>query len=113
MESNNKSLDEKKQAELRKMTLKIIERYELYNYSFAYKIAETAYNNGIHLDKFTKEYYKDPFNLDEIIYYLIQKELKSQKIVAFSPRDASQSIPTDSSAKIIPITTKHSSRHKR
>lgn len=112
MEPNNK-LEEKRQAELKKITLKIIERYEVYDYPLAYKIAEAAYNDGIHLDKFKKEYYKDPFNLDEIIYYLIKKETTNQKIVPFQPKEEGISTIKEQPAEIIPITLKISSRIKR
>lgn len=103
-EDNNPLLAE----ELKKITLKIIERYEIYNYPFAYKIAKSAYQNGIRLKMFKKEYYQYPFQLDEIIYYLIKKELKNTKLIPFInsnlTKKSKESGDFSKSAIIIPLS---------
>lgn len=69
--------------EIRLMTAKIISRYEIYDVNLARILAFELYKNGIGLDKFNLKYYNPPFDLDEIVNYVMSKILKGKKILKF------------------------------
>lgn len=102
MEKKQEKVDLKKREEIQKITGIIIEKYQIDNYHLAYKVAKSAYENGIHLDKFQPKYYKEPFDLNEIIYYLIRKE-KIITIPRKNNQTTTENLPTP--ATTIPFST--------
>ena len=66
--------------ELLKIKRKLIDRYQIYDKYLLEELASTLKENGIGLDKFNDNYYSKPFDLDEIIYYLIDKIIKKNQL---------------------------------
>ena len=79
----NMTTEQKKETQILKMTIKIMERYKVLNANLATKVAIQLFDYNIHLDKFQDKYYKGSFNLDEIVIYLIKKQIRKEKTVIF------------------------------
>lgn len=81
-----------KENQILKMTIKIMERYNVLNSKLATSVATSLYENGIGLDKFHEKYYsvKTPFYLDEIVLYLLKKQIKKEKTINYQEYLASK-----------------------
>lgn len=102
MKSNSEEpFIEYQQLEIKKISIAIAQKYQLYDKKFIYKIAEELYKNGIHSHQCTEEYYQVPFNLDEIIRYIIQKRSRETKIKQINL--SSTSLKKNNTKKIDPI----------
>lgn len=85
MKQKNNQSDPIKENQILKMTIKIMERYSVLNSSLATKVAISLYENGIYLDKFQEKYYssKTSFYLDEIVVYLLKKQIIEEKTIDY------------------------------
>ena len=74
-----------KEAQILKMAIKIMERYEVLSFTLAISVATSLYENGIYLDKFQEKYYSadTAFYLDEIVLHLLKKQLTDSKIIKY------------------------------
>lgn len=107
-----------KEQEIKIMTLKIIERYNIIDYKLAKSIAISLYENGIQLDKFTPKYYKGKFDLDEIVMFFLNKNQIKEKIIAFKIPDSYQKdnhtkLDNPKKGEIIPYKQKKITRNKK
>lgn len=84
MNESLKDTTSRQKAEILQMTIKIINRYDVLNYNLAIKVATTLYHNGIGIDKFQPKYYKGTFHLDEIIIYLLEKQIREEKTIDYT-----------------------------
>lgn len=99
MNSNNKESNYP-ESEIHKMTIKIMERYQILDSALAKELAIDLYKNGIKLDKFQEKYYRGLFDLDEIVLYLLEKRIRTKKIIQFQPHTLNEHSNINNKEKI-------------
>lgn len=60
--------------EIKQIMNQLMEKYQVYNYQFAYEVAVELYRCGIRFNMFLDKFYLSALDLDEIVLHIIHKK---------------------------------------